>query len=216
MRGHLIASTNPPAGCTGRRLLQNDDDGTDGGRKLLQNDDDGTDGGRKLLQNDDDGTDGGRKLLQNDDDGTDGGQHRLPTCSSRKSYRLHGTAKIDMWKDLQKSFAVHGHALLSVLACSAQSPLKQLDYSEDLGCDMVRPYIGLEHVTIWLTSLMPGAGRKLLQNDDDGTDGGRKLLQNDDDGTDGGRKLLHNDDDGTDGGEWLITAACPASSVQMH
>ena len=63
--------------CAGRKLLQNDDDGTDGGRKLLQNDDDGTDGGRRLLQNDDDGTDGGRKLLQNDDDGTDGGRKLL-------------------------------------------------------------------------------------------------------------------------------------------
>ena len=36
--------------CAGRKLLQNDDDGTDGGRKLLQNDDDGTDGGKTKEQ----------------------------------------------------------------------------------------------------------------------------------------------------------------------
>ena len=65
--------------------MQNDDDATDayGGRKLLQNDNDGTDGGRKLrsmLQNDDDDTGGGCKLLQNDDDGTDGGEP-LSACT---------------------------------------------------------------------------------------------------------------------------------------
>ena len=35
---------------TGRHLLQNDDDGTDGGRRLLHNDDDGTDGGKPAVR----------------------------------------------------------------------------------------------------------------------------------------------------------------------
>ena len=98
------------------------------------------------------------------------------------------------------------------LACSVtcKAVQYQLDFCEDLAWLMckVRPCIGLDRVTSWLTSLMPGAGRKLLQNDDDGTDGGRKLLQNDDDGTDGGRKLLQNDDDGTDGGGQRLIRQC--------